>query len=803
MKIRTFIKFSLLVACLYVLLIIVGFIFNANYLLLTSINTLTPIKISNASDFRVSYTPFAIEFEQLDLTYQQRSFEIKEGKILLENHYLLPSITSIHFDELKVQELKESSALQLENKSSFNLKEYSPSVLFDSYQGMNISIGKLSYQKADTKNININSLVFETGDEGEIPYLYLSLSLPEFFKQTLEINSRIQSNNQAEFHFRNNEGSDIKAKIDFDFDTDNRTKIHGDIQASYGPKLAKPVNEYMLGKDLLQSMQGSLSMTFSGVTTNELDFSEALATQIHKFEITVSSKQDFSFNQIAQLPFSRLQSKTDFSAILKSNGENFNASITIPEKITIDIKANEQHAYFKEYKTLAYLARQNLKLVFPAGETRLLNNNEFNLPNNISLTWSQKGNPAYLDMKLKKIQGKMKRGQLKQGKLEQVNLDYTLSGRWSRFFSTEHTNTVQLTELTAENDFKLSMKVYEKRLHTELTVNARRKSDALDGNILLSSSNWQQDVKYLNEMIAFWNPDIKFIDGELELQSDFSASEISDSEKPSITYLGKLKIKQLDVDNDGFIFNDISFNTSFKGKNQQIDCPDPFPIQVPSIDAGFIISSLSVNASCHFDLHGDSYMDFSQLSANLFGGKLVGDAFRLSIPYNNIPETTQPYHANMIAHVTDIQLKEVLAVMDNPEIQGDGPLYGELPIRFDEKVTLIENGWIKNTTAGVLSYNPDNQTKALLRQNPQMQLMVDVLGHLDYNQLHARINLNNQGTLSIQGELMGVNKKYKSGAPINFNPNIELDFTDLIKSLQISDNISQSLDNKVNEKKLD
>ena len=187
----------------------------------------------------------------------------------------------------------------------------------------------------------------------------------------------------------------------------------------------------------------------------------------------------------------------------------------------------------------------------------------------------------------------------------------------------------------------------------------------------------------------------------------------------------------------------------------------------------------------------DSKLTISKLNANAFNGQAYCEAFHVELPLTQLGP--QAYNAQFDLKLDNVQLQNIIELAENPRIQGQGTLSGFLPIVMTEKDTQIIEGKIHNTNAGYIRYLPEQETKQSLKQHSQMDLLMKVLTHLNYHTLESDINLNKDGTLLLNGKVQGVNPDFKNGYPINFNPNIELDFQDMLRSLQIGDNLDRSI----------
>lgn len=149
-------------------------------------------------------------------------------------------------------------------------------------------------------------------------------------------------------------------------------------------------------------------------------------------------------------------------------------------------------------------------------------------------------------------------------------------------------------------------------------------------------------------------------------------------------------------------------------------------------------------------------------------------------------------------HFKDVQLEEIFRVYPAEGLAGRGSLGGELPMRLDGAGLHIDQGRLVAQAPGYLQFRSD-KIDALGRSNPATQLMVDALADFHFELLESTVSYDSGGQLSLALHLLGRNPDVEKGRPINLNVNLQEDIPALLTSLQLTDRVSETIRQRVQE----
>lgn len=183
-------------------------------------------------------------------------------------------------------------------------------------------------------------------------------------------------------------------------------------------------------------------------------------------------------------------------------------------------------------------------------------------------------------------------------------------------------------------------------------------------------------------------------------------------------------------------------------------------------------------------------LSWSNARSGLFGGEawLEPGQLDLSQPSQRLP-----------VHLKDLQLAEIFRVYPADGLAGRGALGGQLPLLIDAQGVRVERGSLAASAPGYLQFRSE-KIRALGRSNPGMQLVVDALDDFHYDLLDSAVGYDERGKLTLALRLQGRNPDLEKGRPINLNVNLEEDVPALLTSLQLTDKVSETIRQRVQER---
>jgi hypothetical protein len=204
-------------------------------------------------------------------------------------------------------------------------------------------------------------------------------------------------------------------------------------------------------------------------------------------------------------------------------------------------------------------------------------------------------------------------------------------------------------------------------------------------------------------------------------------------------------------------------------------------IEIAAADAGVAITNIRFGLTAK-----DAAIVATDFRAELLGGEVS----QKKIVYDQRREENQ-----FVINLHDIQLGEVLNLESG--ITGTGSLGGQLPIIITDSGIRIERGGVSaQAPGGVLKYDA-GQPLTGSAANAGLQLTLDALRNFHYTVLTAQVEYAQSGDLALKVTLQGRNPDLEEQRPFLFNLNITENIPTLLKSLQLTQEISDDLDRRI------
>ena len=144
--------------------------------------------------------------------------------------------------------------------------------------------------------------------------------------------------------------------------------------------------------------------------------------------------------------------------------------------------------------------------------------------------------------------------------------------------------------------------------------------------------------------------------------------------------------------------------------------------------------------------------------------------------------------------VKRLQLEQLLALEQQPGLKGKGTLSGTLPLNYYQGQLTINDGELESLPpGGFIRYTPTPAVKATASANPGLKMALNALENFHYNQLKIGITYLPDGTALLDTRLKGKNPDWNNGHPVNLGVNVEENLPQLIKTLQITEQLTKSI----------
>ncbi len=152
---------------------------------------------------------------------------------------------------------------------------------------------------------------------------------------------------------------------------------------------------------------------------------------------------------------------------------------------------------------------------------------------------------------------------------------------------------------------------------------------------------------------------------------------------------------------------------------------------------------------------------------------------------------------HVVVNLHGIQLAEVLNLERG--ITGTGTLGGQLPFIISDSGLRIEHGGISaRSPGGIIRYVSDAPVGGAAT-SAGLQLTLDALRNFHYQVLTAQVAYSTIGDLTLKVVLQGRNPDLEEKRPFHFNLTLTENIPMLLKSLQLTNKISDDLDRRIKD----
>lgn len=260
----------------------------------------------------------------------------------------------------------------------------------------------------------------------------------------------------------------------------------------------------------------------------------------------------------------------------------------------------------------------------------------------------------------------------------------------------------------------------------------------------------------------------------------------------SLEILGKLGYENGEPTSDITLFiRDLSGRSgdvTLSGLNGEITLSELAPWATPpnqtltaeSIDLGIPLTDIELALS----LPGDDSLYLELGKADIAGGSVsVGPSVLRLGPDQN----------RMDLDVRGVDLSQLLAYAEIPDLEIDARLSGSLPMVITGGDLAIVNGHLESEEAGTLRYLPSGSDVPLDLGEDNVDLVLDALSNFHFSRIAMDVNKPVGGTTELTLHVAGANPDLYDGYPIELNVNVTGDLDKIVRDSLAGWRISEEL----------
>jgi len=209
-------------------------------------------------------------------------------------------------------------------------------------------------------------------------------------------------------------------------------------------------------------------------------------------------------------------------------------------------------------------------------------------------------------------------------------------------------------------------------------------------------------------------------------------------------------------------------------------------LTVDAINVGFPVN----NTRLQFALAPAAGNELPVIRIQHFSARLLGGRMRINPFALDFSRDRNAF----VVQLDSIDLDEIMKLEQQQGLQGSGRLDGQIPISITRAgITVSEGQLVARVPGGVIRYTPTDKVLALANSNSNVDMLVRTLSNYHYRVLQVRSDYRPSGELRLQVHLEGRNPDWQAGKPLHLNLNLQENIPVLLRSLQLSEDISEQL----------
>jgi len=301
----------------------------------------------------------------------------------------------------------------------------------------------------------------------------------------------------------------------------------------------------------------------------------------------------------------------------------------------------------------------------------------------------------------------------------------------------------------------------------------------------------------LEKTITKWPSQLVLANGQLALNGQFllNTALLSKDKIAALSGKTQLSLKQISGLYQNTTLNQVSSEIEISLKKKQLKMTTP-NFEVAQINHGVIAGPITLSAEYQTstDHPFSGLLTLNHFQTELFNGRawLSKQTIDLSKPFK-----TQLFLKN-------IDVTELLKQYPSQDFSGTGQFEGKLPFNIDltgeQFLINLENGQLTSQNhGGLLQYKPAGKS-GMFQTHQSMKVVLDVLEDFHYSLLESRVSISKDKKLLLSLTLQGNNPKFQAGRTVNLTIQLEEDLPALITSMQITNQVSETIKKRIKEK---
>jgi hypothetical protein len=292
----------------------------------------------------------------------------------------------------------------------------------------------------------------------------------------------------------------------------------------------------------------------------------------------------------------------------------------------------------------------------------------------------------------------------------------------------------------------------------------------------------------LADTFSGWPPLLSFASGRLTGQLEAVGSDGLDSVQGQFTLSGGKGI----LDRSTFEGLSAQMTLELADDDLQLGFAD---LRLEGLDPGMPLGPLTFSGGYRAELENlaGGLVSIDAAHMGMLGGQVRVNAGRLDL--------SRPGQS-VIVELEGVELGSLFEVYPAEGLSGRGTLDGRLPVGLEGGKLVIDAGRLQaREPGGYLRYRSE-KLDDLARSNVGMRQVAAALDDFHYSVLASDVAYDQKGQLVLGLQLQGRNPSLEGGRPIHLNIRLEENVPALLASLQLSGQVSEIIQKRVQERLL-
>ncbi len=233
-------------------------------------------------------------------------------------------------------------------------------------------------------------------------------------------------------------------------------------------------------------------------------------------------------------------------------------------------------------------------------------------------------------------------------------------------------------------------------------------------------------------------------------------------------------------------FTDLNTALEFVGQKGW-KLKQPSNIDIAEFNVGVPLKNVSMSLQrMEYGVQEQPLIKLSDLSAGALDGSIYSEQIEIDLNRSE----------NMFSiFLSSLSLEKLIALNQTEDLLASGTLNGELPMRIDNGVLLIDSGWLRASEEG--GYIKYGRIGEVLVGNENLKLVGELLEDFQYNEMSAQIDLVSGGGLTLATKLHGRSPNAELNKQVNLNFNIDFNLWKFLESARLLTRIDQDVSEQI------